>query len=196
MRTLLIGALAETLVGCSCPLPPQAGIQACIDANRFACFDKTASQPIEPKPASFEANSATIKIKSTVAAKAEKPSSAHVRDRDHLATKAAKSATAAAKVEPPTSGRPAGNPAATATAAANTASSPPKSGSAAGSNTRTTQEQAAVATAVPVPEQKSNNTDPSDHSETVLRADTERTAPAPPNNTDHLFAILMARSEI
>jgi hypothetical protein len=46
MRTLLIGALAATLVGCSCLLPPQASMEAC--TNGFACFDRTtASQPIE-----------------------------------------------------------------------------------------------------------------------------------------------------
>jgi len=98
MRTLLIGALAAPLVGCSCLLPPQAGMESCADASGFACFDRTAaSQPIEPKPASFQTDSA---IKSTVAAKTEKPSSAHARDRAHLAMKTAKPTTIAAKVEP------------------------------------------------------------------------------------------------
>jgi len=96
MRTLLIGALAATLVGCSCLLPPQAGMESCADANGFACFDRTAaSQPIEPKPASFQTDS----IRSTIAAKTEKPSSAHARDRAHLAMKTAKPMIAA-KVEP------------------------------------------------------------------------------------------------
>ena len=108
MRTLIIGALAATLVGCSCPLSQQASMDACTDANGFACFDRTlASQPIEPKPASLKANSATIKIKSAIA-KTEKPSSADARDRTvHLDTKKAKSTTIAAKVEPPASGQPA-----------------------------------------------------------------------------------------
>jgi hypothetical protein len=66
-----------------------------------------ASLPIEPKPASIKANSATTRVKSTIAAKTGKPSSAHVRDRAHLATKKAKSTTIAAKVEPPASGQPA-----------------------------------------------------------------------------------------
>jgi hypothetical protein len=83
-------------------------MEACTDANGFACFGRTAaSQPIEPKPASSNANSAPARVKSTIAAKTEKPSSAHVRDRAHLATKEAKSATVAAKVEPPASGQPA-----------------------------------------------------------------------------------------
>ncbi len=54
MRTLLVGALAATLVGCSCLLPPQASIEGCTDGNGSACFDRmAASQPIEPKLASF-----------------------------------------------------------------------------------------------------------------------------------------------
>ena len=107
MRTLLIGALAATLVGCSCPLSRQASMEACTDANGVACFDRTAaSQPIEPKPASFNANSATTKVKSTIA-KTEKPLPADARDRAvHLDAKKAK-LTMIAKVEPPASGQPA-----------------------------------------------------------------------------------------
>jgi len=106
MRTLLVGTMAATLVGCSCLLPPQSVMDACTDANGLACFDRTvASQPIELKPASFKANSPTIKAKTTIAAKTEKPSSDDGRDRSHLATKKAKSTLAAAKVEPPASGQ-------------------------------------------------------------------------------------------
>jgi hypothetical protein len=108
MRTLLIGALAATLIGCSCLLPPQASMEACTDANGPACFDRTAaSQLIELERASLKANSATLKVKSSIAAKTEKPSSAHNRDRAHLAMKTAKSTMIAAKVEPPGSGQPA-----------------------------------------------------------------------------------------
>ena len=104
MRTLLVGTMAATLVGCSCLLPPQSVMDACTDANGLACFDRTvASQPIELKPASFKANSATTKAK--IAAKMEKLSSGDDRDKRHLATKTAKSALAAAKVEPPASGQ-------------------------------------------------------------------------------------------
>jgi len=109
MRTLLIGALAATLVGCSCPLPRQASMDACTDANGFACFDRTAaSQPIEPKLASSNANSATTKVKSTIA-RTEKPSPADASDKAvHLDAKKAKlTMIAAAKVEPPASGQPA-----------------------------------------------------------------------------------------
>ena len=105
MRTLLIGTLAATLVGCSCMLPPQVRMDACADPNGFACFDRTAAnQPTNAEPASFKTNSATIGVKSTIAEKTQKPSSAHVRDRIHLATKKAKPTTIAAKVEPPASG--------------------------------------------------------------------------------------------
>ncbi len=135
MRTLVIGALALILVGCSCALSPQASMEACMDANGLACFDRAAaSRPVELNPASVNANSATTPVKSTMATKAEKPSSADARTKDHrtkdhLATKAAKSAVTVAKVEPPASGPPAGNAAASSsTTAASMASSPLKSG--------------------------------------------------------------------
>src|SRR6266436_9347655 len=100
MRTLLVGTMAATLVGCSCLFPPQSVMDACTDANMLSCFDRTvANQPIELKPASFKANSATTKAK--LAAKTEKLSSDDDRDKHHLATKKAKSTMAAVKVEPP-----------------------------------------------------------------------------------------------
>src|SRR6266403_3354176 len=115
MRTLVVGTLAATLVGCSCVLPPQTVMEACIDPNGLACFKAVASQPIEPKPASFKANSAPIKAeqsdpvitiaKTEIAAKTEKLPSDDERDNAHLATTKAKSTMAAAKVEPPVIGR-------------------------------------------------------------------------------------------
>jgi hypothetical protein len=220
MRTLLIGALAATLVGCSCLLPPQASIEGCTDGNGFACFDRmAASQPIEPKPASFKTESATTEIKSTIAAKTQKPSSARARDRAHLAMKTAKSTMIPAKVEPPASRiplsprslktrlQPASNAAADSDATrADIADSHPQGGAVANSNTRTIQEQVAATTAVaeqltaatpvPAPEQKANSTDRSGHAGTVLRGDAEKTATASSNNTDHLVALLIARPEI
>jgi hypothetical protein len=106
MRTLVIVALAATLVGCSCPLQRQASLDACPDANGF-CYDGTpANQPIEPEPSSFKAHSATIKP--TIAAK--KPSSAHARDTVHLAVNTSKPNVIAAKGEPPTPGQAAETP--------------------------------------------------------------------------------------
>jgi hypothetical protein len=108
MRTLFIGVLAATLVGCSCPLAPQASMEACTDPNGFGCLNGMAvSRSIEPAPASSKTNSATTKVKSTIATKTEKPSTADVRDRPQLAEKKAKSTTIEAKVEAPASGRPA-----------------------------------------------------------------------------------------
>lgn len=108
MRTLLIGTLAATLVGCSCPLPPQASMDACTDANGFGCLNRTAAtRPIEPAPTSPKTNSATTRVKPTTAAKTEEASTAHVRDTSHHAAKEAKSSVIEAKVEAPASGRPA-----------------------------------------------------------------------------------------
>ncbi|MEH2496096.1 hypothetical protein V1294_002575 [Bradyrhizobium sp. AZCC 1678] len=108
MRTLLIGVLAATLVGCSCLLPPQASMDACMDASGSGCLNGMAvSRSIEPAPASSRTNSATTKVKSTIATKTEKPSIADVRDRPQPAEKKAKSSMIEAKVEAPASGRPA-----------------------------------------------------------------------------------------
>jgi hypothetical protein len=108
MRTLLIGVLAATLVGCSCILPPQASMEACTDANGPGCLNGiAASRSIEPAPASSKTNSAATKVKSAIATKTEQPSIAHVRDRPQLAEKKAKSTVIETKVEAPASGRPA-----------------------------------------------------------------------------------------
>ena len=106
MRTLFIGTLAVTLVGCSCLLPPQESMETCMDP--FGCPSRTAaSRPIEPAPASSRTSSATTRSRSTVTAKAEEPSTAHVRDKPQLAAKQAKPAVIEAKVEAPASTRPA-----------------------------------------------------------------------------------------
>jgi hypothetical protein len=203
MRTLLIGALAATLVGCNCLLPPQAAMESCTDANRFSCFDRAAaSLPIEPEPASFKTNSATTEIKSTVAAETEKLSSARARDRARLTT--AKSTMIAGQVEPsasriplsPRSWKTRPQPASNAAAAsdtmrANIAASHPTGGAVANSNTRAIQEQVAAATpitervtigaVIPAPEPKANNEDRSNRSQTALRGDAEKIAPASSN---------------
>ena len=203
MRTLLIGALAATLVGCNCLLPPQAAMESCTDANRFSCFDRAAaSLPIEPEPASFKTNSATTEIKSTVAAETEKLSSARARDRARLTT--AKSTMIAGQVEPsasriplsPRSWKTRPQPASNAAAAsdtmrANIAASHPTGGAVANSNTRAIREQVAAATpitervtigaVIPAPEPKANNEDRSNRSQTALRGDAEKIAPASSN---------------
>jgi hypothetical protein len=214
MRTLLIGVLAATLAGCNCLLPPQA--IDCADANGLSCFDRMVGQSIQPTPASFKTDSPPAEIKSTIAAKTEKPSSARARGSTQLAIKTAKSTMTAAKVGPPASRiplppsslkiqpQPADDASAdSATTGANVAGSHLRAGAVANSNTRTIQEQVATATAVaermtvahvlPAPEPKVNNKDRPNHSEAGLRGDAENSAP--PNNGDLLVALLMARPE-
>jgi hypothetical protein len=118
MRTILVGTLAATLVGCSCLLQPQTVMESCTDASGLPCFDRrVSSQPIEAKPASItETERAAIKI----AAKTKKLSPDGGSDRPHLAASNAKSTMAAAKVEPPASG-PAAEPSDPVPIIANTA---------------------------------------------------------------------------
>ena len=99
MRTLLMGVLAATLVGCSYPLRPLESTEACTDSNGFAA----ASRPIEATPASFKTSPTTTRVRS--AAKTEEPSIAHVRDGPQLAAKKAKPVVTEAKVGAPASGR-------------------------------------------------------------------------------------------
>lgn len=57
MRTLLIGTVSTTLMGCSCLVPPQASVDWCPSKT---CFDQSAHRaPIELLPAPFVSNSAT-----------------------------------------------------------------------------------------------------------------------------------------
>ena len=163
MRALLIGALAATLVGCSCPLRPQVVMELCPEANRFACFDSTdKSLSIEPKPASFKTNSVSLKSRLL-----------------HASNAAADSETTRANV----------------------ADSSPGEGVVANSNTATIQEQVVAATTVAERMTVATaalelNKDRSGYTETQLRSDADRTAPATPSNTDRLVAILMVRPEI
>ena len=177
MRTVLIGALAATLVGCSCLLPPQTSMESCTNTNGFACFDRmAASQPTEPKRASFQNDSATTENKSTIAAKAE-PSASRVP----LPPRSSKTPL-----------QPASNAAADSNKTrANIAASHPTGGVVANSNTRTIKGQVAAAaataepmtagTVVPAPVPEVNNKDRSNRSETVPRGDAEKPAPVSPN---------------
>ena len=111
MRTLLIGVLAATLVGCSYPLSPQASMDACTDPNGSGGLNKTAgSRPIEPAPASSRSSSAATRAKAAIAAKAEERSTAVVREKPQLAEKNAKPPVIEAKLEAPASSRPAETP--------------------------------------------------------------------------------------
>jgi len=106
MRTPFVCALAATVVGCSCYAPPQASLDACM-ASGLACLDRSSlSQRIEPEPAALDARLSTPKTRSKIAARTEKPPSAHARHKTDLAMTTTKSATPAVeppavKVEPP-----------------------------------------------------------------------------------------------
>jgi hypothetical protein len=87
-----------------------------------------------------------------------------------------------------------------------TADSSSASDATAGSNTSAIQEQVTsaaaaapqmtVATVVPEAEPKADDTDRSDRAETAMLGDAEKTGSTPPNDTDLLVAVLMARPEI
>ena len=216
MRTLLIGALAATLVGCSRQPPPQAATGSWTGTNGSAHLERTAGPPI--KLVTFRINSAAMDTKSASARKPEKSSSAHARHGARLASKTAKSARIAAKAKPPASRvplphsspktrlQPAGNTVATAskTARANIAEPHPTVGLT-NFSTRMIEAQVAAALALveritvataPAPDIKAKNRDNSSRSETLARGDTEKPESASANDTDLLVALLMARPNI
>ena len=104
MRTLFVCALAATVVGCSCYAPPLASVDTCTvaGASGLACLDRNSlSQAIEPEPAASDAGLPAPKARSKIAARTEKPPSAHARHKTDLAMTTTKSATPTANVEPP-----------------------------------------------------------------------------------------------
>jgi len=216
LRTLLIGALAATLVGCSRQPPPQAATGSWTGTNGSAHLERTAGPPI--KLVTFRINSAAMDTKSASARKPEKSSSAHARHGARLASKTAKSARIAAKAKPPASRvplphsspktrlQPAGNTVATAskTARANIAEPHPTVGLT-NFSTRMIEAQVAAALALaeritvataPAPDIKAKNRDSSSRPETLARGDTEKPESASANDTDILVALLMARPNI
>jgi hypothetical protein len=113
MRTLFICALAASLFGCSCFVSPQAGVEACMGAgdNKLACFDRTAiAEATEPAPQSSDTSSARLRIKSKVAAKVQKPLSAHGREKTRFVMETAKPTGTTAKVEAARSDQPSETP--------------------------------------------------------------------------------------
>ena len=60
MRTLIIGALAVTMAGCSNRMPPHANTAS--DANGVTCSETAAAQPLELVPVIYESHSAIVKI--------------------------------------------------------------------------------------------------------------------------------------
>ena len=104
MRTLIVGALAATLVGCSCYVPPQSGFEAC--TGGVACYDRNVapshlSQATESDPSSVDRDPAGPKEKTAIAARTAKRSSAHADKSSRHASQSPKSAvTADVKAEP------------------------------------------------------------------------------------------------
>jgi hypothetical protein len=93
MRTLLISALAASLIGCTCLAPPEASLKDCTDG--LACFDGTAASPqIKPKPVASKVDPAARPVK-TIAAKMENSSSAQFSNKADPVKKEAKSKIAA-----------------------------------------------------------------------------------------------------
>lgn len=148
MRTLLICALAATLVGCS---SQQSAQPSCVGLNPFACL--TAVQvPIEPE--SHDSDSATAKPLSIVAWHGDRPPRSHA---DHAVRRTPRPIKVAAKTAPAiplplpspqanrqTTGNAVASEAASEAARAST-TDPHSTTDAA--QTRTTQEQVAAASA-------------------------------------------------
>jgi hypothetical protein len=109
MRTLLIGGLAATLIGCSCyvPPPPSAWMEECPLSKGFACFDRmSAEAPVVIKPTPSRASIETNKHKPVVASKPKIPLPLTAGNRaDHVAE--ATKSRAMAKVDAPAPVQPA-----------------------------------------------------------------------------------------
>ena len=72
MRTLIIGALAVTMAGCSNRMPPHASTAS--DANGVTCSETAAARPLELVPVIYESRSAIVKIHARTPAKRKRPS--------------------------------------------------------------------------------------------------------------------------
>ena len=105
MRTLFIGALAASLVGCSCFVSPQAGVEACVgaDGNGLACFDRITIAQSTEEPRSSDTDPARPRIKSKVAAKVQRSLTAHGREKTQFVMQTAKPTATTAKPEDPAS---------------------------------------------------------------------------------------------
>ncbi|WP_275186105.1 hypothetical protein [Bradyrhizobium sp. CSA112] len=145
MRTLLICALATTLVGCS---SQQSTQPSCVGLNPLACLT-AVHVPIEPEP--DESDSATKKPVSTVAWRGDSPPRSHA---DHAIRRTPKPIKVAAKAasavpiprpSPQTNQQTTGN--AVASEAARASAADPHSTTDV-PQTRTTEQQVAAASAV------------------------------------------------
>ena len=188
MRTLFIGALAATLVGCSRQLPPQVATGRCPATEGFACLERTVGPPL--KLASFRIKSKALKVKS-----------ASVRKTTSSSADAGLPASRVTLLTSPpkTRPQPPGNVAAmeSGTTHVNLVESHPTVGHR-DSNTGTIETQVAAATALADRMTVATATAASD-----IRANdgdgsrnTEKLKSPSANDTDLLVAVLMARPEI
>jgi hypothetical protein len=92
MRTLLIGALCATLIGCACPVPQSRVVQTCTSQG---CFSRIAAttpiELIEREP--FRPASKITTVKPKKAAIAAKPTAAKPRNETELVEEKANSRT-------------------------------------------------------------------------------------------------------
>jgi hypothetical protein len=86
---LIIGSLAITLIGCSCP-PPLA-VNDCAEGNGFAC-DRANSPRVEQKPDGLKSNPATKSARAAIGSKTEHQPAAQRGDNAEPAPQKAKTA--------------------------------------------------------------------------------------------------------
>ena len=145
MRTLLICALATTLVGCS---SQQSAQPSCVGLNPFACL--TAVQvPIEP--ASYDSDAAAAKPVSAVAWRGDNAPQSHAHHAVRRTPKPIKVAAKAAATVPIPIPSPQANQQTTGNAVASDAARASTTGPQSTTDvpqTRTTEEQVAAASAV------------------------------------------------
>lgn len=151
MRTLLICALATTLVGCS---SQQSTQPSCVGLNPLACLT-AVHVPVEPE--SYDSDSVTAKPVSTVAWRGDSPPRSHAHHAVRRTPKPIKVAAKAAPAIPIPIPSPQANQPATGNAVAPEAARAPEATRASTADpqtttdvpqARTTQEQVAAASAV------------------------------------------------
>src|SRR5262252_8857347 len=111
MRTLLVCALATSLVGCSC-YAPQTGYDTCTSPSDYTCFNGTSYDRTSLDQTTIDQDVAILnqdsqKPKSSIAARKAKPFYAREHKRTQIVLDMAKPATTAAKVEPAAPSQPA-----------------------------------------------------------------------------------------
>jgi hypothetical protein len=211
LRTLFVAVLAPALAGCSSQPPAPSAIDSLTDTNGRVCLERAVGPPIQL--ATFKIQSSTTGTRSAGAHATEKSSSARAQQQAHLAGKAAKSTTIAAKAGPAAARVPlprrspkpqlqsADSASESKTTGANNAEPHRTDGPA--DNTKAVEAQVAAATALaervtaatalPSPDAK---TDDREGSSRPTHGNIEKPGSAPANGRDPLVAVLMARPDM